>query len=83
MDGWIQREKIDVQTLRKKCLSKQLRRFKRKIRVKPMLILLKLKLILIPGPRAGRNHKGRILEDAERPVEVQEIKVNQYTLHRM
>ena len=71
MDRWIQREKIDIQTLRKKCLLKQLRRFKRKIRVKLMLILI------------PRNQEGRILEDAEMPVEVQEIRVNRYILHRM
>ena len=49
--------------------------------------MVKLKLVLIPSLGAGRNQKDKtlkvVLEGAGRSVEVREIKVNQYTLHRM
>ena len=48
-----------------------------------MLIKIKLRLILIPGSRVTRNNQeGRIFENAEMPVKVEEIRVNRYILHR-
>ena len=63
-------------------LIKMIKDIQEKKRVKPILITLKLKLILIPSPRVGRNQNDQILADTERPVEVREIKANQYILHR-